>query len=57
VAVFAETGLIGTMGGLCEGLLSTKKGDWIIEEYTDIEEIFKPVRQFCVNSIQEMYGY
>lgn len=57
MAVFAETGLIGTMGGLCEGLLSTKKGDWIIEEYTDIEEIFKPVRQFCVNSIQEMYGY
>jgi hypothetical protein len=55
VAVFAETGLIGTMGGVCEGLLLSKEGGWTIEEYQEIEEIFKPARQFCMNCIQDMY--
>lgn len=57
VAVYAETGLIGTMGSVCEGLLASKKGDWSIEEFDDIHEIFKPARQFCINCILDMYSY
>jgi hypothetical protein len=57
VAVYAETGLIGTMGGVCEGLLVSKNGDWIVEEFDDIKEIFRPVRQFCLNCILDMYCY
>lgn len=57
VAVYTETGLMGTMGGVCEGLLASKKGDWPIEEFDDIQEIFKPARQFCLNCIQDMYCY
>ena len=56
VAVYAETGLIGTMGGVCEGLLLSKKGDWSVGEFDDIQEIFKPARQFCMNCIQDMYS-
>jgi hypothetical protein len=57
VAVYAETGLIGTMGSVCEGLLLSKKGDWVIEEFDTIQEIFKPARQFCFNCIQDKYRY
>jgi hypothetical protein len=57
VAVYAETGLIGTMGSVCDGLLLSKKGDWTIEEYDEITEIFKPARQFCMNCMLDMYGY
>jgi hypothetical protein len=57
VAVYAERGLIGTMGSVCEGLLLSKYGDWVVEEFDDIREIFKPARQFCMNCILEMYGY
>lgn len=57
VAVYAETGLIGTMGSVCEGLLKSKKGDWIIDEFNDITEIIRPARQFCLNCIQDMYSY
>lgn len=51
VAVYAETGLIGTMGALIEGLLRSKKGDWDIEEYDEIQEICIHTRQFCMNCI------
>lgn len=57
VAVYAETGLIGTMGSVCEGLLLSKKGDWPVQEFDDIQEIFKPARQFCLNCIQDMYDF
>jgi hypothetical protein len=57
VAVYSETGLIGTMGGVFEGLLISKKGNWTIEEFDDIQEIFKPARQFCMNCIQDMYSF
>jgi len=57
VAVYTEAGLIGTMGGVCEGLLASKKGDWPIEEFDDIREVFKPARQFCMNCIQDMYRF
>ena len=57
VAIYSETFLIGTMGGVCEGLLASKKGDWPIEEFDDIQEIFKPARQFCMNCILDMYSY
>ena len=56
VAVYTETGLIGTMGSVCEGLLLSKTGDWHVQEFTDIREIFKPARQFCMNCIQDIYG-
>ncbi len=57
VAVYAETGLIGTMGGVCEGLLLSKKGDWMVEEFDDIQELFRPARQFCLNCILDMNNY
>jgi len=57
VAVYAERGLIGTMGSIFEGLLHSKEGDWIVEEYDEIHEIFKPGRQFCMNCIQDLYHY
>jgi hypothetical protein len=57
VAVYAETGLIGTMGSVCEGLLLSKNGDWQVQEFTEIQEIFKPARQFCMNCIQDMYRF
>lgn len=57
VAVYAETGLIGTMGGVCEGLIASKKTDWNVEEFNTIKEVFKPARQFCLNCIQDMYRY
>jgi hypothetical protein len=57
VAVYAERGLIGTMGGVCEGLLLSKNGDWSVGEFDGIREIFKPARQFCMNCIQDMYWY
>jgi hypothetical protein len=57
VAVYAETGLIGKMGGVCEGLLALKKSDWVVEEFDVVQEIFKPARQFCLNCIQDMYSY
>ncbi len=57
VAVYAETGLIGKMGGVCEGLLALKKGDWVVEEFNDIHEILKTARQFCLNCILDMYSY
>ena len=57
VAVYAEKGLIGTMGSVCEGLLLSKKGDWIIVEFEDFQDIFKPARQFCLNCIQDIYSY
>jgi len=57
VAVYAETGLIGTMGSVCEGLLLLKQGDWQILEFDEIQELFKPARQFCMNCIQEMYPF
>lgn len=57
VAVYAETGLIGTMGSVCEGLLLLKNGDWQVQEFTDIQEIFKPARQFCMNCIQDIYRF
>ena len=57
VAVYPERGLIGTMGGVCEGLLLSKKGDWIVEEFDDIQEIFRPARQFCLNCILDMYDF
>jgi len=56
-AVYAETGLIGTMGAVCEGLLLSKKGDWTVERFDDIREIFKPARQFCLNCIQDRYRF
>jgi hypothetical protein len=56
-AVYAETGLIGTMGRVCEGLLALKKDDWVIDEFDSIEETFKSARQFCLNCILEMYSY
>jgi len=51
VAVYTEKGLIGTMGSVCEGLLLSKKGDWVVEEFTGIQDIFKPARQFCLNRL------
>ncbi len=57
VVIFSETGLMGTMGGVCEGLLASKKDDWSVREFEDIQEIFRPARQFCLNCIQEMYSY
>ncbi len=57
VAVYAETGLVGTMGGVCDGLLIMKKDDWPVGEYDKIQEIFQPVRQFCMNCILDMYSY
>jgi len=57
VAVYAERGLIGTMGSVCDGLLILKNGDWDVEEFDEIYEIFKPARQFCMNCIRDMYGY
>ena len=57
VAVYAERGLIGTMGSVCDGLLLLKHGDWNVEEFDEIHEIFKPARQFCMNCILDMYGY
>ena len=57
VVIFAEGNLMGTMGGVCEGLLLSKKGDWPVLEFKDIQEIFKPARQFCMNCIQDMYGF
>jgi hypothetical protein len=56
-AVFAETGLIGTMGGVCEGLLAIKEDDWFVGEFTTIQEIFRPARQFCLNCIRDIYGF
>jgi hypothetical protein len=56
VAVFSETGLIGTMGSVCEGLLASKEGDWIIEEFSDIREILRPARQFCLNCVLDKSG-
>ena len=57
VAVYLETGLTGTMGGVCEGLLASKKGDWSVQEFDDPREIFKPARQFCTKCIQDMYSF
>jgi hypothetical protein len=57
VAVYAEAGLIGTMGSVCEGLLLSKNGDWQVQEFTDIQEIFKPARQFCMNCIRDIYSF
>jgi hypothetical protein len=57
VAIYAEKDLLGKMGGVCEGLLLSKTGDWSIQEYHDIQEIFKPARQFCINCIMEMHGF
>lgn len=57
VVIFAETGLIGTMGGVCEGLLLSKRRDWPVGEFTDITEIFLPARQFCMNCILDMYSF
>ena len=57
VAVYTENGLIGTMGSVCEGLLLSKKGDWTVEQFDTIQEIFKPARQFCLNCIQDMYSF
>jgi len=57
VVVFAETGLMGTMGGVCEGLLASKKYDWPVREFDDIQDVFKPARQFCMNCIQDMYCF
>lgn len=57
VAVYAETGLIGTMGSVCKGLLLSKKADWDVQEFTDIQEIFKPARQFCMNCIRDIYRF
>ncbi|MDD1693781.1 MAG: hypothetical protein LUQ71_03570, partial [Methanoregula sp.] len=57
VAVYAETGLIGTMGSVIEGLLLSKKGDWDIEEYNEIHEICPHARQFCINCIQDLYHF
>lgn len=57
VAVYTETGLIGTMGSVCEGLLLSKNGDWQVQEFTEIQELFKPARQFCMNCIQDMYRF
>ena len=57
VAVYAERGLTGTMGSVCKGLLVSKQGDWVVEEFDDIQEIFKPARQFCMNCILDLYGF
>jgi len=57
VAVFAETDLIATMGGVCKGLLQLKGDDWVVEEYNEIQEIFKVIRQFCLICIQDMYRF
>jgi hypothetical protein len=57
VAVYTETGLIRTMGSVCEGLLLSKNGDWQVQEFTDIQDIFKPARQFCMNCIQDIYSF
>jgi len=57
VAVYAETGLLGTMGGVCEGLLAIKEDDWVVGEFEDIQDIFRPARQFCLNCIQDIYQY
>jgi hypothetical protein len=57
VAVYAERGLTGKMGSVCEGLLVSKNGDWYVGEFDQIPEIFRPARQFCMNCIQDMYGF
>lgn len=57
VVIFTEAGLAGTMGGVCEGLLLVKKGDWSFGEFNDIDEIFRPARQFCMNCILDMCSY
>jgi hypothetical protein len=55
VAVYAERGLKGTMGSVCEGLLLSKNGDWSVGEFDEIQELFRPARQFCMNCIQDLY--
>jgi hypothetical protein len=45
------------MGSVCKGLLLLKRGDWDIQEFDNIREIFKPARQFCLNCLQDMYSY
>jgi len=57
VAVYAERGLAGTMGSVCKGLLVSKQGDWVVEEFDDIRDIFRPARQFCMNCILDLYGF
>ena len=57
VAVYAENDLLGKMGGVCEGLLMAKKGDWSLQEFNEIQDIFKPARQFCLNCIQDIYSF
>lgn len=57
VVIYAEDGLVGTMGGVCEGLLQVKKGDWSFGEFNEIAEIFRPARQFCMNCILDMYSF
>jgi hypothetical protein len=57
VAIYAEKDLLGKMGGVCEGLLLAKTGDWSIQEFNEIQEIFKPARQFCLNCIQDRYSF
>lgn len=57
VAVYTEKDLLGKMGGVCEGLLLLKTGDWSIQEFNEIQEIFRPARQFCINCIQDMYCF
>jgi hypothetical protein len=56
VAVYAETGLVGTMGSVCEGLLLTKKDDWHVQEFDDLQDIFRSARQFCMNCILDRYS-
>jgi hypothetical protein len=57
VVIYAEAGLMGTMGGVCEGLLLLKKEDWSVGEFKNIQEIFRPARQFCMNCILDMYSF
>lgn len=57
VGVYIEKPLRDTGGGVFRGLVMTMENDWVIEDFDDIQDIFKPVMFFCLDSIRDIHNF
>jgi len=55
VVIYCQNGFIENSGSVCHGLILEKTGNWDIEEFEKIEDIFVHARQFCYRKIREIF--
>ncbi|MDO8841046.1 MAG: hypothetical protein Q7J09_01380 [Methanocalculus sp.] len=57
VGVYLQNPLRDQAGGVFKGLVMKMENDWVIEDFLDIEDIFKPAMQFCYGCVCDIYNF